>query len=271
MKKSIILCFLIIMTPMLLSAAPKPELWPHWKAHNSANTEQVDHSAWGQFLAKHLVTDHPAGINRLHYSSVTPSDKQALDTYLDKLQGLLVSALNRDEQKAYWINLYNALTVKVVLDQFPVKSIRDINISPGWFNSGPWDAKLLLIEGENLSLNDIEHRILRPIWQDNRVHYAVNCASLGCPNLQTVPFTASNTRELLDQAARDYINHPRGAQLVDNKLTVSSIYDWFQIDFGGNEAEVITHLRQYATAELKASLDGRSSIDNYSYNWQLND
>jgi Protein of unknown function, DUF547 len=158
---------------------------------------------------------------------VAPEDRKALKSYLENLQSLQISQYNRAEQKAYWINLNNALTVEVVLSRYPVESIRDIGISPGLFSRGPWDAKLLTVEGEKLSLNDIEHRILRPIWRDARVHYAVNCASLGCPNLQPAAFTTDNTENLLERGAKEYVNHPRGVAVRNQKLRVSSIYVWF--------------------------------------------
>ncbi len=126
---------------------------------------------------------------------------------------------------------YNALTVKVILDNYPVKSIRDIDISPGLLNDGPWDAKLLTIEGKEVSLNDIEHRILRPIFLDNRIHYAVNCASSGCPNLQPEAFTVENTEELLDRGAREYIAHERGVKISKNRLVVSGRL-WLQRERG---------------------------------------
>jgi hypothetical protein len=159
----------------------------------------------------------------------------------------------------------------VVLDHYPVDSIKDIDISPGFFSSGPWDKKLVTIEGQGLSLNDIEHRILRPVWQDPRIHYGVNCASMGCPNLQRKAFTAQNTDGLLDKAAREYVNHPRGVSMEDGDLVVSSIYDWFQEDFGGSEAGVIEHLMQYAEPGLKQKLQGFDDIDDDRYDWSLND
>jgi len=176
--------------------APAAELWTRWQTHDPNSDVIVDHADWGLLLKRYVVANHPSGINRFRYSSVSAGDRQALKNYLrmmQAMQAVSVSALNRNEQKAYWINLYNALTVDVILDHYPIKTIRDIDISPGFFSNGPWDAKLLTIEGQKVSLNDIEHRILRPVWRDNRVHYAVNCASLGCPNLQPQPFTSHNT------------------------------------------------------------------------------
>ena len=252
------------------AAAPSPELWPRWQTQVSDSTQIVDHSPWDIFLEKYLVTNHPSGINRLRYGNVTSADHQALDGYLVQLQHIRVSQLNRNEQKSYWVNLYNALTVKVVLDHYPVKSITDIDISPGFFSNGPWDAKLLRIEGEKVSLNDIEHRVLRPIFRDNRLHYALNCASLGCPNLQPVAYTASNMEKLLEKGSKAYINHPRGARIISGKLQVSSIYKWFQVDFGDSEQGVIRHLLKYAQGSLADKLRSYKNNLSYDYEWSLN-
>jgi hypothetical protein len=252
-------------------AAPKPELWVRWQAHETQSQVHVDHTAWDRFLGSYVVADHPSGVNRVRYGQVSPEDKKALEAYLTQLQGIRVSNLNRSEQKAFWINLYNALTVKVVLDHHPVDSIRDIDISPGWFSDGPWEGKLVRVEGEDVSLDDIEHRILRPIWKDNRVHYGVNCASIGCPNLQSEAFTRSNTDRLLQTGARDYVNHSRGVRLDGNTLILSSIYDWFQVDFGGSENTVIQHLLIYADRDLTPLLKGFDGRIRYEYDWSLND
>lgn len=262
---------IILSVCIQVEAAPRPDLWPHWQAHDPANSRQIDHSAWGHFLARYLEVNHPSGINRMGYATVTSGDKLSLQEYLDTLQAINISRLNRSEQKAYWINLYNALTVKVVLDHYPVKTIRDIDISPGWFSNGPWDAKLLRIEGEELSLNDIEHRILRPIWQDNRIHYALNCASLSCPNLLDQAFTAQNTPILLEQNASAYINHPRGMKVEGDEAVISSIYDWFQIDFDGSEDGIHEHLFKYAEAGRREYLRKEDVHFSYTYNWNLNE
>ena len=182
-----------------------------------------------------------------------------------------VSRLNRAEQMAYWINLYNALTVKVVLDHYPVASIRDIDISPGLFASGPWGKKLVRIEGRTLSLDDIEHRILRPIWHDGLTHYGVNCASMSCPDLSTQAYTGDNVYTLLRENARDYVNSPAGVRFDDGELVVSSIYDWYGQDFGGNDRAIISHLRRFAAPARSTRLDMRDTIDDYAYDWALND
>lgn len=264
-----------ILAPGSAAAAPASELWPRWQAHDPAASTTVDHSAYADLLERYL-TRHPDGVNRVRYAALRAEGPAALQAYVDQLQAVDPDGLNRAEQMAYWINFYNALTLSVVVEHYPVASIRDINISPGLFSRGPWRKKLVTVNGEVLSLDDIEHRILRPIWQDARIHYAVNCASIGCPNLQPEPFTANNLERLLEAGADAYVNHPRGVAKVartflPDQLTASSIYDWFKADFGDSDAGVLAHLRCYARGETAALLAGVETIDAYRYDWSLND
>jgi hypothetical protein len=249
---------------------PAAKIWPRWEAHDNASTTAIDHAPWQNFLRSHVVAGAD-GVARVGYGRVSSADKAALDSYVQALASVPVSTLSRAEQRAYWINLYNAATVRLVLDRYPVASIRDIDISPGLFAVGPWGKKLFAIEGEAVSLNDIEHRILRPIWKDPRLHYALNCASIGCPDLQVEAFTAANAEALLDRAARGYVNHPRGVKVESGRLRVSSIYSWFQEDFGGSDAAVIAHLRRHAAPPLAEALAGVRGIDATVYDWALND
>ena len=273
MPRSICLVILgMLVLPLVspLSAAPKAELWERWLAHDSTFTSTIDHSVWTQFLSTHVMSSDDR-INRIDYGSVVLEDRARLDAYVEQLTQTPISDFSRVEQRAFWINLYNALTVKLVFDHYPVESILDISISPGWLSFGPWDKTLITVEGEELSLNDIEHRILRPIWRDPRVHYAVNCASYGCPNLRTVAFTSLNTEQLLEQAAREYVNDPRAAEFVDGRLIVSSIYEWFKEDFGDSDEGVIEHLKKYAESDLAASLATVRRLGGHFYDWTLND
>ena len=254
----------------IAQAAPKAELWPRWQKHDPASSQKIDHGAWDRFLKQNVVAPHSSGINRVRYQAVSPDDQKSLKNYLLALQALAISNYNRNEQKAYWINLYNALTVELIISRFPLASIRDINISPGLFVRGPWGAKLLTIEGEQLSLDDIEHRILRPIWRDNRVHYALNCASLGCPNLQPAAYTSDNGEALLEKGAREFVNHPRGVALQKGKLQVSSIYVWFQEDFGRGAADLMEHWQEYAEPALAGALEKYQGGLAHDYDWRLN-
>jgi len=252
------------------SAAPKAELWARWEAHEPHSMLSLAHGAWGTFLERYVRTGED-GTTRVAYGAVTPEDRMALDKYISMLESVPVRTLPRREQLPYWVNLYNALTVRVVLEHYPVESIRDIDISPGFFADGPWGRKLATVEGEQVSLDDIEHRILRPIWRDPRIHYAVNCASVGCPDLQKRAMTAANAEQFLEDGARTFINHPRGARIEDGKLYVSSIYDWFEEDFGGDDAGVIAHLKRYAEGDLAAGLQDITRIAGDAYDWRLND
>ncbi|MGI9508074.1 MAG: DUF547 domain-containing protein [Geminicoccaceae bacterium] len=251
-------------------AAPAAKLWARWQAHDQSSTATIDHTSWNRFLDRYLALGAD-GINRVAYGRVSARYKVKLAQYIDDLVALPISTYNRPEQMAFWVNLYNALTVQIILDHYPVSSIRDIDISPGLFSDGPWGKKLVMIEGERVALDDIEHQILRPIWQDPRIHYAVNCASLGCPNLLPKPFVAVTLDQQLDQAAVDFINHKRAVSIKGRELYVSSIYSWFADDFGGHDRYIIAHLKRYASPELAEKLSGFFSIDDDQYDWRLND
>lgn len=249
--------------------APDADAWSVWRANNQSDSRTIDHSRWGSLL-KSYVRKGRGGVNLFAYRRVSGADKTKLNAYINDLTALKISGYNRNVQKAYWINLYNALTVKVILDNGPVKSIRDIDISPGLFSDGPWGKKLVKVEGRNVSLNDIEHRILRPLWRDARIHYAVNCASIGCPNLQTKPFTGKTVNGQLAKGARDYVNSPRGVSIKGGKVTVSKIYDWFYDDFGKSDQDVLNHILKYANGDLKRQLQSIGKIHNVAYDWKLN-
>ena len=255
--------------PSVVQAAPRSNLWERWLAHDPLSRVVVDHGAWDRFLRRHVLRG-PDGIARIAYQTVPAGDRGALKNYIDRLSDAPVSRYGRGEQFAYWINLYNALTVNLVLDSYPVASIRDIDISPGLFADGPWGRKLVTVEGIALSLNDIEHRILRPIWRDPRIHYAVNCAAVGCPNLIPAAFTVTNSEALLEAAARAYVNHPRGARMAGGKLVLSRLYRWFVADFGG-EAGIIAHVKSYADPGLAKAIGNLQRFSTGGYDWSLND
>jgi len=230
----------------------------------------VDHSPWKQILSRYIRTTAD-GVNLFAYGAVTAADRKGLKDYVASLEATKVQALPRDEQMAFWINLYNAKTIDIVLDHYPVKSIRDISLGGGLFTTGPWKKQVMTVESQSLSLDNVEHDILRKQWKDPRVHYAVNCASFSCPNLQDKPFTGKDLDAMLDAGARAYINHPRGLTFRGERLVLSQIFEWYRKDFGSTDAEVISHLARYANPALKAKLSGVRSIADYGYDWSLND
>lgn len=249
-------------------AAPDSDLWSFWE-EAGAKAERIDHSAWQKVLDRYLITDHDSGVNRFDYAAVSGADVKMLYDYLQALQAVDPREYPRAEQFAYWVNFYNAATVKLVLDAYPVESIRKVR--GGWFSRGPWNEDIATVAGQSITLNDIEHRILRPIWNEPRIHFVVNCASIGCPNLAPQAFTARNAEQLLQQSARDYLSHPRGARFEDDRLTLSSIFDWYQVDFGDSEQAMLRTISGWmpvAQAQRVRNYDGR--ID-YEYDWRLNE
>jgi Protein of unknown function, DUF547 len=228
---------------------------------------------WDELLRQY-VKPSADGVNRVDYSAWKKNkpDLAKLDAALAEMKTATPSKLERDAAMAYWINLYNAVTLKVILEKYPVASIRDIK-SEGLLDpkayTGPWRTKRAKIEGKDYSLDDIENNVLRPVYKDPRVHYAVNCASYGCPNLLNRAWSAATLDADLDTAAREFVNHPRGVTVLpDNKLKVSSIYAWFEGDFGGASA-VLAHFRKYGGPTLIKALDGGATVADNDYIWTL--
>ena len=251
-------------------AVPKSKLISSfWKKNDPSSTIQVDHSAWDAFLGKYLKTSG-SGVNLVAYRSVSAGDKKALRTYVNNLQAVDVPTLNRNEQYAYWMNLYNSRTVLVVLDNLPLMSIREIKKNAFDF-VGPFNDKVVKVNGKTLTLNDIESGIVRPIWNGPLLHYGFNCAAISCPNLNKTAFKGEKVKAQLQAAARSFINNPRGITINGNKVTASKIYFWYEDDFGGSEKSILNHIRQFASAGLKQKLANVNSIDKYEYNWDLND
>ena len=235
--------------------------------------QALDHSAWTALLRRY-VQPGSDGLNRVDYAGFKAGGHRALKGYVAELQAADVGRLSRAEQFAFWANLYNARTVDIVLDAYPVASIKDIRLGGGLkalVGGGPWQAEVVRVAGVGLSLDDIENKILRPLFGDPRVHYAINCASIGCPNLMTEALTGAGLDARLDSAARAYIGSSRGLAIRDGRATASSIYSWFQADFGGSPEAVLAHMRRHAPPELAGQLARRTTIDAFDYDWRLND
>ena len=245
------------------------ELDQRFAAHNPNSSQKVDHSAWDRLLSTYVHRDKN-GLNRVDYAGLKRDGLGDLKRYLRRLQAVDPAKLSRDEQFAFWTNLYNAKTVEIIIGHYPVNSIRDIRPTNALI-PGPWRAKVLKVAGASLSLDDIEHAILRPIWRDPRIHYVVNCAAVGCPNLANRAFTASALEGMLEKAAHAYINSPRGVRFNGSKAVVSSLYEWYGPDFGGSAPLILAHIRKYAGPVLADRIAGVTQISGYEYDWALND
>ncbi len=220
----------------------------------------VDHSLWGELLTKH---NHQG---RVDYKGMQ-ADEARLDTYLAQLEKIDPESFERSDALAYYINLYNAWTVKLILSKYPdLTSIKDL----GTLLKTPWKKKLIPLNGETVTLDHVEHDIIRPRFKDPRIHFAINCAALSCPPLWQTPFEGRTLDEQLDQAATQFINDPKNNYLKDDTLFVSRIFKWFKEDFQGDVAGFI---RRYAQKDLKNALDALKSnlsIKYLDYNWNLN-
>jgi len=260
--------FLSLMTGLAHSSYHK-SLWPIWETNNPLSTKVISHQKWDDFLNKYIIINDE-GINLVNYSALKKEDLESLKNYIQQMTQINIDNYNRQEQLAYWINLYNALTVQTVASYYPVANIQEINISPGLFSLGPWGAILVTIKGTPLSLDDIDNRIIRPIWNDQRTHYALNNATIGAPNLSKKAYQGSSIDMQLNQAAYSYINSLRGVQVIEGKLILSKLYDWYEEDFGGTKQYIINHLLQFAKEPLCSQLKHVNTIDSYIYNWHLN-
>lgn len=254
---------------LLSPAAQSNELRETFNAHDKHGEKSFDHMAWNTLLGRYLHAGND-GLNRLDYAGLKKSGRPALNAYVQSLEAVNPSALTVAEQFSFWTNLYNAKTAQIVISHYPVASIRDIKLSLNPF-AGPWRAKVVKVQGHELSLDDIEHKILRPVWNDPRIHYAVNCASVGCPNLAMKAYTGRNLETMLDVAARDYINSPRGVEFDNGRIIVSSLYDWYGSDFGDGQREILAHIARYAEPPLAKRLKNVSDFDDFAYDWMLND
>lgn len=270
--------FILFSFPTLALAqqTQKADLWQKWTVSDENNKSFIVHDSW-DFFIKRFVLANPdgSGINYIDFDHIKDDEIKEIDTYLDYLSSIPISTYARKEQLPYWINLHNALMVRTIALHYPgIKTAKDINFSTNPLKKiNVWEEKLIEIEGEMLSLDDIMHRILRPIWKDPEILYSLYRGAFGSPNLQYDAFTSENSPFLLYRGASHYINHPRGVLVneKDQKLILSSLYQWYQSDFSSEkEHKIIAHLQKYADEDLKEKLDKINSIDKYNYDWRLN-
>ena len=234
------------------------------------------HTDWNDILRSYVSTPDGRGLTHFNYAGLkaNAADTGKLRGYIKSLGNTNPDALSRNEAIAYYANLYNALTIDLIIQNYPLKSIRKAKTYNGDKVSGlvgPWKKVKTTINGQTVSLDDVEHKILRVKYPSPYVHYMVNCASVGCPNLLNSAWEADSYEAQRKEAASAYINSPRGVVVTSKGLKVSSIYKWFKEDFGGNKENVLKHIRQYADADLAAAIDGGAKIVDYDYDWSLNE
>ncbi|MBK9335100.1 MAG: DUF547 domain-containing protein [Lewinellaceae bacterium] len=215
-------------------------------------TPSTPHDAWDNLLKKHV-----SAAGKVYYKGFK-ADKAELDACLQAFSdNPPADSWSRAEKMAYWINVYNAFTIELIVHNYPVVSITNLD------GGKPWDVKRITLGGKKYSLNQIENEILRPQFQDARIHFAVNCAARSCPPLLNRAYTPENLTRTLEQRTRQFINDPKYNTLSAEKAEVSKIFEWYATDFGDLRA----YLNRYSTVPLRAD----AAIGFGEYDWGLNE
>lgn len=222
------------------------------------------HNEWSKLLHKHVSEN-----GNVNYAGFQ-KDSSLLYAYLQTLQEATPNEnlWTQNEQKAFWINAYNAFTIKLILKYYPIQSIKDIGSSikiP--FINTPWDIKFIKINQEKLDLNNIEHSKLRNHFKDARIHFALVCASVSCPVLLNEAYIAEKLDEQLDAQARIFIKDMSRNILTVNEIKISKIFEWYSMDFTSYGVSIIDYINQYAPIVINAN----AKISYIDYNWRLNE
>ncbi|WP_405292114.1 DUF547 domain-containing protein [Algibacter sp. Ld11] len=213
------------------------------------------HELWEQLLQKNVSAS-----GHVNYKEFK-TEQLKLKTYISTLSKIYADqsfqTLSKEELLAYWINAYNAMTVDLILKNYPIKSIKDID--------KPWDQRFWKLGNKWFNLNDIEHEILRKM-DEPRIHFAIVCASVSCPKLQNTAFIASNLDTQLTNATQEFLKDPERNELSENTIKISKIFQWFSKDFK-KDGDIIDFINQYTNVDISAK--AKKSFKDY--NWNLNE
>jgi len=224
------------------------------------NAPKINHKDWDNLVQQYVSTS-----GKVNYKGFI-KDSVLLQNYLNDLsQHPPGNNWTENEALAYWINAYNAFTVKLIVDNYPLKSIKDISNGLPMFSS-PWDIKFFKIGGVDFDLNTIEHEILRKMYNEPRIHFAINCASISCPKLRNEAFTAGSLDSQLDNQTKDFLGDPEKNKIASNETELSKIFDWFKSDFTKHQS-LIEFLQPYTNI----SITKNTNIKYMNYNWDLNE
>jgi hypothetical protein len=260
---------LMLLATSMIHATSSKILWTKWTVNNPLSTAEISHRAWNEFLKKYVTTNEE-GINLVDYQSLNKAELKSLKKYIETMSHANIGNYNRNEQLAYWINLYNALTIQTIAAHYSAPTLQKINVSSELLGVGLWKQSVIEINHTPLSLDDIKNRIIRPIWNDPRTLYAVNNATIGAANLSNQAYRGVSLEGQLNNAATSYINSLRGVEVIEGKLVLSQLFEWYKEDFGGSNKNVIQHIEHFAKEPLLSQLKHVNTVDCYSYNWHLN-
>lgn len=225
-------------------------------------SQPVDHHLFTQILKEHVDDKGMVDYRALQADSVQ------LNKYLSLLESHHPNETHwsESEQLAYWINAYNAFTLRLIIRHYPIESIKDITLVSIPFVSSPWDLKFIQIENATYDLNHIEHTIIRKRFHEPRIHFALVCAAVSCPKLRREAYAANELEEQLQAQALDFINDTSKNEIIGSSLTLSKIFWWYGGDFKEN-GSVAEYVNQFTQTEVSSG----ASIDHLDYNWSLND
>ena len=222
------------------------------EAENEANSDENLHDSFDEFLKKYV-----SKTGKVNYKEIK-QNKSELNNYLKTLKDNPVqNSWSRNKKLAYWINAYNAFTIKRIIDNYPLNSIMDLD------GGKTWDVKWIKIGNKTYSLNQIEHDIIRPQFKDARIHFAVNCAAKSCPPLYNRAYNESNINSYLEKRTKQFINDKNYNQISADKAQVSKIFEWYKEDFGD--------LRSYINKYSNTNINSNVEIKFKEYDWSLNE
>jgi hypothetical protein len=224
-----------------------------------------DHSAYDALLHRYAL---PTGVDYRSWSR-SKEDLATLRSYLASLERQAPSRLERSEALAYWINLYNAATLNLILEHYPIATIKDI----GTALSSPWKKRLVTVEGKQLSLNEIENEIIRPSFLEPRIHFALNCAARSCPPLRTEAYVGMQLETQLEEQTIAFVGDAK-MNYVDDKglLHLSKIFDWYAKDFEEAKGSAVAFVRPYISALQAYTATGKTPPVKFEdYDWSLNE
>jgi hypothetical protein len=218
------------------------------------------HQQWDKLLKKHV---NSAGM--VNYKGLQ-TDKSELDAYLKTLSdNAPQKSWSENDQKAFWINAYNAYTVSLILQHYPVKSIKNIGGSIYKINTA-WDIKFINIGGEKYDLNNIEHKMLRRKFEDPRIHFAIVCASMSCARLSRDAYTGDKLEAQLEAASKDFLNDKAKNNIRADKADLSKYFTWYQGDFT-KKGSLVDYINKYSQTKINSN----TKISYLDYNWSLNE
>ncbi len=218
----------------------------------SAFGQKINHSVFTDFLQKQVSTE-----GEVNYKNIKANDDE-LHAYLNQFIAISPKdSWTKKEKLAYWINAYNAFTIKLIIDNYPLESIKDIK--------NPWDKEFIPINGKMLSLNHIEHEILRKM-NEPRIHFAIVCASASCPKLQNKAFIAEKLDSQLTAVTKGFLSDSSKNNIQKDVIEISKIFKWFSKDFKEN-GTLIDFLNTYSDVKISSE----AKINYMDYSWELND